>query len=112
MKFVATLAELEKIVRLKYDLTDDVKFEISDLPVAQKIDPITFAFSVPCIPDFQTRNKIPAIKMVRTMIGGGLAEAKWIVENWERYCAFLMAFRRFPILKSRDGGLGYEYNLE
>lgn len=103
MKFTATLAEIEELVRLKYDLTDDVKFEISDLPHRNaEISISTFMNVMQCV-NFST-DKITAIKMVRTFLNCGLAEGKWIVENWYNYTSYLVKHNKHPRMTFEDGG--------
>lgn len=44
-------------------------------------------------------NKIPAIKSLRTHIPGmGLFDAKWAIENWSEWIAFVQVNGRFPKL--------------
>jgi ribosomal protein L7/L12 len=43
-------------------------------------------------------NKIPAIKFLREVVADnmGLAEAKWAVENWEKWITFVRTKGRAP----------------
>lgn len=110
MKFIATFEEVKNVLRNKYDLTNDVEVEITELPVSDKMDCVKFVYGVDCIPNVTSTNKIPAIKMVRTLIGGSLAEAKWIIEHWETYRNFVLTFRRYPVL-SVDPKIQWGYLL-
>lgn len=53
--------------------------------------------------------KIASIKHLRTLIPGmGLAEAKWMSENWTEVTAFVKNYRMFP--KIYGNGM-YDYKL-
>jgi ribosomal protein L7/L12 len=56
-------------------------------------------------------NKIPAIKALRTVVADnlGLAEAKWAVENWEKWIGFVRSKDRVP--KFNNGNIWNDPHL-
>lgn len=111
MKFILSLAEAASAVRSRYDLDENVEIIISrprSRSVVKKpvepvqpstIDPFVFLNAVSGMPDIAASGKIPAIRMVRTLLPGtDLATAKWIVENFANYTVFVNTNKRFPKL--------------
>jgi ribosomal protein L7/L12 len=61
------------------------------------IDPLMFVSAIGGMRNIESDGKIPAIKMVRTLLpGAGLAEGKYIVENWGKYVNFVHLHKRLP----------------
>ena len=54
-------------------------------------------------PNYQTNQKLLAIKTLRewtsknTLDYIGLADAKWAIENWERFYSFVVEYDRLPV---------------
>lgn len=113
MKFIATLEEVKNILRLKYNLTNDVDVKITELPVANVaasntgVSARTFVEIIDLYGEgLNSNKKIPAIKMVRTITGCTLAEGKWIVENWNKYKEYVGMYVCYPTI-TQDGSTFY-----
>jgi ribosomal protein L7/L12 len=132
MKFTLTHKEAVKLIKVSFDLSDDIevvigrpnskaekkatKLEQDRIQTAvddekQKaydkavniVDTI-FRF------DYKGQQKIAAIKELRNLVPGmGLSQAKWVVENFGKICDFIEDNRRFPVVNDMFGS--YDYRL-
>lgn len=96
MKLKITLEEARVLVLRSLNLPTDTEITITRgtatvIPEIRKL--INDIESM----DYQSSGKISAIKRFRVAADTGLAESKWVVENWDKVKSFMLKKRRFPI---------------
>jgi hypothetical protein len=97
MKLELTYTEASKLIRYHFNLNDDVKIVITDVPSDRPDDPAILALIQDINGmDWLGGQKIQAIKHFREKVPCGLAEAKWAVENWQHVRAWMKEKGHLP----------------
>lgn len=100
MKIALTKPELLKILSKHFgeDITDLTITKGSNFHMIL-MEKLSKIICIPVAPAmvFPPDKKIPAIKALREVVPGtGLAEAKWAIENWNEWIAFVAKHGRAP----------------
>jgi hypothetical protein len=104
MKITLTQAEVDVILREKYNLSSNDKLEILHLNYPEDIDAVILKIEKMRLGN---DNKISCIKAFRDhfaiMVSPdnihhtvGLADAKGIIENWEAFKKYAMKYQKLP----------------
>lgn len=97
MKIIVTKAEVAALVRKTFNLDAAVEVEILDISIPP--DALRVINAVKAL-RYKTDQKIQSIKTIRDgMPGLGLADAKYIVENFDKYLSVLESTGRLPVVK-------------
>ena len=101
MKIKLTTTEAHTIIRTYLNLAAEVEVTITKARTkVDKIDRLipNLANMIRDIDrlDINGGDKIPAIKRFRETIDCGLAEAKWVIENWSKVKSFIIKNNRRP----------------
>ncbi len=122
MKIKLSQIDIKDLLCKVYGLPGSIEIEIEG-PVTPQLNSNLYTLITKCIRDIKALNylssqKIAAIKRVRELTddkdsnltkGYGLAEAKWVVENFEVWTEWVQTNSKFPTLTQKfveqDNGL-------
>ena len=106
MKLTLTIKDVKAAVFAKYNMPEDSMLEILEKEPEPPMDVMVDA-AIRAVEqfDYMHSQKIAAIKAYRTVVpSSGLAEAKWIIENWSTWKGCALKKGALPHLVNREPG--------
>jgi ribosomal protein L7/L12 len=100
MKLKVTTEEAIILVKRALNLPSDTEVVITRFKPNQLKEVRALIAEIESL-DYSASDKIRAIKRFREVVGGGLAEAKWSIENWSKVKEFMLKKRRWPLFDGR-----------
>ena len=105
------MAELKELVRASQRISSTEDFDVAVTGTGVVSEPgnvlMTLISTIEAL-NYTGNQKIEAIRAFRTLHSCGLAEAKWIVENWATWKEMALRKGNFPTMTS---GVGFSFSL-
>jgi len=105
MKLTLTYAEVEKMIRNRYDISPSDTLIIQRKPAESKNPEHQKALNlVKTIKKYKYLDveKIAAIKKFRELTGENLYNSKWAIENFDQITTFVRNFKRIPTMNGTE----------
>jgi ribosomal protein L7/L12 len=107
MKLKITTEEAVILIKRALNLPADIEVTITKAPTGVIKVFKSLVSQIEAL-NYQCSSKIQAIKIFREVTFSGLAEAKWAIENWATYKAWVLKNKRWP----KFGGSYNNFTLE